>query len=444
MSYWEKFRFRVLADDEIPEDLRGSLRPARVAMRAVSMAGTRTTRSRSCGGRPLTDAFGPGTLRPCPTASTPTASPSAPRSPTGSRVHGRRRPDGRALLPHRSRRPGAGRRGPVRGLRRGARRPRLDLPRERPPVTPEACRTHLEGLAATADPFHHTITDLATGGPVGTAALMRIDPPQRRDRDRLDQQLAAAAADRRLDRGDVPVHARARSTSWATGDTSGSATRGTRRRARRPPAWGSSSRGSSARRPSPRAAAATPRGSRSSTASGRRSAGASRRGCGPENFDAEGRQVERARRLHRALARLSLRPAAAGPERADADAGSGPGELAEDRLERDDGLEPVGPELDLDVRHPELAVAAQGGGELGRRARASSRSSAGRPPASASGPGPPPTGASVAGSRPTAAQRGIDPGDDRRELLGRDHAGVPLVGELGGQPQHPRRRASRS
>jgi RimJ/RimL family protein N-acetyltransferase len=43
------------------------------------------------------------------------------------------------------------------------------------PATPEACRAHLEGLAASADPFQHTITDLATGRPVGTAALMRID-----------------------------------------------------------------------------------------------------------------------------------------------------------------------------------------------------------------------------------------------------------------------------
>jgi RimJ/RimL family protein N-acetyltransferase len=44
------------------------------------------------------------------------------------------------------------------------------------PSSPEACRAYLEGLAATEDPFHHTITDLATGGAVGTAALMRIDP----------------------------------------------------------------------------------------------------------------------------------------------------------------------------------------------------------------------------------------------------------------------------
>ena len=44
------------------------------------------------------------------------------------------------------------------------------------PSTPEAFRTYLAGIAASADPFHHTITDLATGGPVGTAALMRIDP----------------------------------------------------------------------------------------------------------------------------------------------------------------------------------------------------------------------------------------------------------------------------
>ena len=43
------------------------------------------------------------------------------------------------------------------------------------PATLEACRAHLERLAETGDPFHHTITDLATGRPVGTAALMRID-----------------------------------------------------------------------------------------------------------------------------------------------------------------------------------------------------------------------------------------------------------------------------
>jgi len=43
------------------------------------------------------------------------------------------------------------------------------------PATLEAFRAHLERLVTTADPFHHTITDLATGGPVGTAALMRVD-----------------------------------------------------------------------------------------------------------------------------------------------------------------------------------------------------------------------------------------------------------------------------
>jgi RimJ/RimL family protein N-acetyltransferase len=44
------------------------------------------------------------------------------------------------------------------------------------PATLEAFRVYADGLAATADPFHHTISDLATGRPVGTAALMRIDP----------------------------------------------------------------------------------------------------------------------------------------------------------------------------------------------------------------------------------------------------------------------------
>jgi N-acetylglutamate synthase-like GNAT family acetyltransferase len=38
VRYWEKFGFRVIEGDEIPEDLRGSLRPARVAMAAVSIA----------------------------------------------------------------------------------------------------------------------------------------------------------------------------------------------------------------------------------------------------------------------------------------------------------------------------------------------------------------------------------------------------------------------
>jgi RimJ/RimL family protein N-acetyltransferase len=44
------------------------------------------------------------------------------------------------------------------------------------PSTPEAFRGHVERLAATDDPFHHTITELATDRPVGTASLMRMDP----------------------------------------------------------------------------------------------------------------------------------------------------------------------------------------------------------------------------------------------------------------------------
>jgi RimJ/RimL family protein N-acetyltransferase len=40
----------------------------------------------------------------------------------------------------------------------------------------ESYREHLARIAQSADPFHHTITDLATGKPLGTAALMRIDP----------------------------------------------------------------------------------------------------------------------------------------------------------------------------------------------------------------------------------------------------------------------------
>ena len=37
-------------------------------------------------------------------------------------------------------------------------------------------REHLSRMARTDDPLHHTIVDLKTGSPVGTAALMRIDP----------------------------------------------------------------------------------------------------------------------------------------------------------------------------------------------------------------------------------------------------------------------------
>src|SRR5262245_6868260 len=44
------------------------------------------------------------------------------------------------------------------------------------PATLDAFREHVESLAATADPFHHTITELASGRPVGTASLMRMDP----------------------------------------------------------------------------------------------------------------------------------------------------------------------------------------------------------------------------------------------------------------------------
>ena len=40
----------------------------------------------------------------------------------------------------------------------------------------EAYRAHLAAYAAGADPMHHTVTDLTSGGAVGTAALMRIDP----------------------------------------------------------------------------------------------------------------------------------------------------------------------------------------------------------------------------------------------------------------------------
>ena len=38
-----------------------------------------------------------------------------------------------------------------------------------------AYREHLARMAASADPFHHAVIDLATGKAVGTLALMRID-----------------------------------------------------------------------------------------------------------------------------------------------------------------------------------------------------------------------------------------------------------------------------
>lgn len=36
-DYWERFAFRVIEGDDIPADMRGSLRLARVATRAISM-----------------------------------------------------------------------------------------------------------------------------------------------------------------------------------------------------------------------------------------------------------------------------------------------------------------------------------------------------------------------------------------------------------------------
>src|SRR5262249_22040424 len=39
----------------------------------------------------------------------------------------------------------------------------------------DAFHAHLTRIAATADPFHYTVIDAATGKAVGTLALMRID-----------------------------------------------------------------------------------------------------------------------------------------------------------------------------------------------------------------------------------------------------------------------------
>ena len=40
----------------------------------------------------------------------------------------------------------------------------------------DAWREHLQRMAQTSDPLHHTVVDLATGKAAGTAALRRIDP----------------------------------------------------------------------------------------------------------------------------------------------------------------------------------------------------------------------------------------------------------------------------
>ena len=45
-----------------------------------------------------------------------------------------------------------------------------------PFADPAAHRAWLEQAAASEDPLHHTVIDLATGRAVGTLALMRIDP----------------------------------------------------------------------------------------------------------------------------------------------------------------------------------------------------------------------------------------------------------------------------
>ena len=44
------------------------------------------------------------------------------------------------------------------------------------PATPAAFAEYLAGLAASQDPLHYAIVDENTGKPVGTAALMRIEP----------------------------------------------------------------------------------------------------------------------------------------------------------------------------------------------------------------------------------------------------------------------------
>ena len=45
-----------------------------------------------------------------------------------------------------------------------------------PFADPASYREHLARMAKTDDPLHHTIVDLKTGRPAGTAALMRIEP----------------------------------------------------------------------------------------------------------------------------------------------------------------------------------------------------------------------------------------------------------------------------
>ena len=124
--------------------------------------------------------------------------------------------------------------------------------------------------AASDDPLFHAIIDLATGKAVGVASLHAHRSGARRDRGRQHQLLAAAAAEARRHRGDVPDDgARVRRARLP-------ALRVEVRRAQRALARGggaaraSSTRACSGRRSSTRAATATPPGSRSSTANGRR------------------------------------------------------------------------------------------------------------------------------------------------------------------------------
>ena len=44
------------------------------------------------------------------------------------------------------------------------------------PVDADACRAYVARLAASEDPLHYAVVDLASGHAVGTAALMRMEP----------------------------------------------------------------------------------------------------------------------------------------------------------------------------------------------------------------------------------------------------------------------------
>ena len=136
------------------------------------------------------------------------------------------------------------------------------------------------------------IVDSRPARAVGVAAIS-ASTRARRDRGRPPQLLAAAAADARGDRGDVPDDA-AGLTSSATAATNGSATRSTRRRGPPPSGSASATRACSARRRVYKGRNRDTAWYRDrSTASGRACARPSSGWLDPANFDERGNQKRR-------------------------------------------------------------------------------------------------------------------------------------------------------